>query len=245
MHKMEALSNRGLKRWRNEDAAVARDLADGSQLLVVADGMGGHADGNVASRVAIEAVIERCEAEPALTPASMLREAFEAANAKVRGGGASGSSSDAGTTLVAAIVNGSRAWVANIGDSRAYLVPAGTGPLQQLTVDHSWVEDQVRAGFLAPGDPLAANRRHLISRAIGLDAHADTDLFGPFELPVGSVLLLCSDGLHGVLDDRDIGNALRESGDSYAAAMIAAAHSRGAPDNVAVALITIRNEAEG
>ena len=94
--------------------------------------------------------------------------------------------------------------------------------------------------MLAPGDPLAANRRHIITRAIGLDDRVDTDIFGPFELPARAILLLCSDGLHGVLDDREIGDALRESGGHYAADLIAAAHSRGAPDNVSVALIMIR-----
>ena len=136
MHKMEALSNRGLKRWRNEDVAAARDLADGSQLLVVNDGMGGHADGDVASHAALEAVIERCEAEPALNPASMLREAFEAANAKVRGGGASGSASGAGTTLVAAIVNGSRAWVANIGQLDGTTLVGMTGESVKARAGH-------------------------------------------------------------------------------------------------------------
>ena len=91
------------------------------------------------------------------------------------------------------------AWVANIGDSRAYLVADGAA--RQLTLDHSWVEEGIRAGELAPDDPLVALNRHVITRAIGLDAHAAVDVFGPLDLLPGSVLLLCTDGLHGVLDD--------------------------------------------
>ena len=146
-----------------------------------------------------------------------------------------------GTTLVAALVRDSQAWLANVGDSRGYLVALDSGALQRLTEDHSWVEEQVRAGLLDPDDPLAALNRHVITRAIGLDERAGTDLYGPIALPGSCLLLLSSDGLHGVLDDEAIGRVIArvvaEPGGDYAGSLIDAVLDRGAPDNVSVALL--------
>ena len=110
------------------------------------------------------------------------------------------------------------------------------GAAAQLTEDHSWVEEQIRAGLLEPDDPLAALNRHVITRAIGLDEEAGTDVTGPIALPDHCLLLLSSDGLHGVLDDEEIGRIVAESGSDYALELIDAVLERGAPDNVAVAL---------
>ena len=139
------------------------------------------------------------------------------------------------TTLVAALVRESTAWVANIGDSRAYLV--ADGEARQLTLDHSWVEESIRAGQLTPDDPLAALNRHLITRAIGLEAGAAIDVFGPIEVPAGGVLLLCTDGLHGVLDDHAIADAVAASEGDYARDLVDLVIALGAPDNVGVAVL--------
>lgn len=127
------------------------------------------------------------------------------------------------------------AWVANIGDSRAYL--AADGAARQLTLDHSWVEEGIRAGELAPDDPLVALNRHVITRAIGLDADAAVDVFGPLDLPPGGVLLLCTDGLHGVLDDPAIADVVAASEGDYARDLVDVVLTAGAPDNVAVAVL--------
>ena len=237
---LQALSDRGLLRERNEDAAAALTLTDGSLLLAVADGLGGLPGGEVASRTALDALVEQLQAQPPPDPAAGLREAFEEANRQVRAL-QHGPRARMGTTLVAALVRGSQAWLANVGDSRGYLVALDGGAVQRLTEDHSWVEEQVRAGLLDPDDPLAALNRHVITRAIGLDERAGTDLYGPLALPDSCLLLLSSDGLHGVLDDEAIGRAVArvvaEPGGDYAAELIDAVLNRGAPDNVSVALL--------
>ena len=163
---LQARSDRGLLRERNEDAAAALALPDGSLLLAVADGLGGHAGGAVASRTALDALVERLLAQPPADPAAGLRDAFEAANRAVRAR-RQGAHARMGTTLVAALVRGARAWTANVGDSRAYLVPLAGGAARRLTEDHSWVEEQIRAGLLEPDDLLAALNRHVITRATG------------------------------------------------------------------------------
>lgn len=231
---LQAATHIGLVRATNQDIALAEELSDGRSLLVVADGVGGLPGGEVASRTAVEALIEAVRAGSPEEPGSVLRRAFAAANDAVRAG-QRGGLERMSTTLVGAVVSGEVAWVANIGDSRAYLVAGGE--VRQLTLDHSWVEESIRAGLMSPDDPLAALSRNLITRAIGLEAEADVDVFGPIELPPGGVLLLCTDGLHGVLDDQAIADALAASAGAYASGLVDVVLSAGAPDNVAVALL--------
>ena len=240
---LQALSDRGLLRERNEDAAAALTLPDGSLLLAVADGLGGLPGGEVASRTALDALVEQLRAQPPPDPVEGLREAFEEANRQVRAQ-QHRPHARMGTTLVAALVRDGQAWIANVGDSRGYLVPLDGGAVQRLTEDHSWVEEQVRAGLLDPDDPLAALNRHVITRAIGLDDRAGTDVTGPIALPDSCLLLLSSDGLHGVLDDEAIGRVVAASGGDYASELIEAVLDRGAPDNVSVALYVHRGNGE-
>ena len=234
---LQARSDRGLLRERNEDAAAALALPDGSRLLAVADGLGGLPGGEIASHTALDTLLERLRAHPPTDPAAGLRDAFEEANRRVRAL-QHGPRARMGTTLVAALVRDGTAWLANIGDSRGYLVPLDSGEgARRLTEDHSWVEEQVRAGLLDPDDPLAALNRHVVTRAIGLDERAGTDVTGPIALPAPCLLLLSSDGLHGVLDDEAIARVVAESGGDYAGDLIDAVLDRGAPDNVSVALL--------
>lgn len=236
---LQARSDRGLLRERNEDAAAALTLPGGSLLLAVADGLGGHVGGEVASHTALDALVERLRAQPPTDPAAGLRDAFEEANRAVRAQ-QQGAHARMGTTLVAALVRGEQAWTANVGDSRAYFVPLEGGAAQRLTEDHSWVEERIRAGLIEPDDPLAALNRHVITRAIGLDEHACMDFHGPINLPDSCLLLLSSDGLHGVLGDEEIGGVVAASDGDYAADLVGAVLDRGAPDNVSVALYVHR-----
>ena len=231
---LQAATHIGLVRTANQDVALAEELPDGRRLLVVADGVGGLPGGEVASRTAVDALVATARAAAAEAPELLLRAAFAAANAAVRAR-QRGSLDRMSTTLVAALVRDDTAWVANIGDSRAYLV--ADGEARQLTLDHSWVEESIRAGLMSPDDPLATLSRNIITRAIGLEAEADVDVFGPVDLPPGSVLLLCTDGLHGVLDDEAIADAVTASAGDYARALVDVVLSAGAPDNVAVALL--------
>lgn len=231
---LQAATHIGLVRATNQDVALAEALPDGWSLLVVADGVGGLPGGEIASRAAVDALVEAVRPGSAEEPEAVLRRAFVAANAAVRAG-QQGALERMSTTLVAALVHDGTAWVANIGDSRAYLVDGGEA--RQLTLDHSWVEESIRAGLMSPEDPLATLSRNVITRAIGLEAEAEVDVFGPIDLPPGSVLLLCTDGLHGVLDDQAIADAIAAAGGEYTRALVDVALSAGAPDNVAVAVL--------
>lgn len=230
---LQAATHIGLVRETNQDVALAEELPDGRSLLVVADGVGGLPGGEVASRTAVHAAAETLRAGSAEEPQAALRRAFAAANTAVRAG-QQGHLDRMSTTLVAAVVRDRTAWVANIGDSRAYLVAGGEA--RQLTLDHSWVEESIRAGLMDPGDPLAALSRNIITRAIGLEAEAELDVFGPIDLPPDSVLLLCTDGLHGALDDQSIADVVATSGDDRAGDLVSAVLTAGAPDNVAISL---------
>jgi len=132
-------------------------------------------------------------------------------------------------------VRDGRAWVANVGDSRAYALVGGT--LRQITADHSWVEEEVRAGRLGRDDPRAAAQRHVITRAIGGGAPLAVDRFGPLALARGDALLLCSDGLHGYVADAAIADALAPPDALAAERLVALTLERGGIDNVAVALL--------
>ncbi|MCK9521405.1 MAG: protein phosphatase 2C domain-containing protein, partial [Dehalococcoidia bacterium] len=163
-----------------------------------------------------------------------LREAVETASARVREAAREGQHSAMATTLVAAIVDEKRAWIVSIGDSRAYLHHAGV--LRQLTEDDSWVADQVRANLLTEEQARRSPHRNIITRAIGA---SDVPAVEPLEvlLAAGDTLLLCSDGLHAVIDDKDIATLLAaDSAEETAAALIDAANVAGGPDNIAVAL---------
>ena len=179
---LQAISDRGLLRERNEDAAAALTLPDGSLLLAVADGLGGLPGGEVASRTALDTLVERLQAQPTPDPAAGLREAFEEANRQVR----APRSTDRGRGWARRSSPRScaarRPGLRTSATVAAYLVALDGAAIpalpQRLTEDHSWVEEQVRAGLLDPDDPLAALNRHVITRAIGLDERAGTDLYG-------------------------------------------------------------------
>lgn len=230
---LEALTDIGLVRAANQDAAVAEALPGGASLLAVADGLGGHVGGEVASDLAIGALAASLRASGGEPPEAALRLAFAAANEAVRAR-RRGALASMCTTLVAAVAREGAAYVAHTGDSRAYLVVGSEA--RRLTLDHSWVEEEIRAGRLDPAAPEAALRRHVVTRAVGLETDAGEDVSGPIALPPGGVLLLCSDGLHGPLDDDAIAEAAADARAGLARRLIEAALARGGPDNVAVAL---------
>ena len=238
----------GQRRTVNQDAL----LADGGlQLFVVVDGMGGHKDGEVASRLIVDSMRRFFEetgadknktwpfaADPRFDyPTNSLRTAILLANrniSELSGGAARGSM---GATLVAALIGPDRAVLANVGDCRAYLVE-DTG-LRQLTRDHSWVADQVEAGFISRETARGHPWRNMVTRAVQGDAELEVDTI-EIALDAPTRLLLCSDGLHIVLADEEIARILRESRDSVDGVceiLVRTANDRGAPDNVSVIII--------
>lgn len=224
----------------NEDAFhVQPQSAERSGvLLVVADGMGGAAAGEVASARAIEAVRQTAFSGDSR---AFLETAFARANADVHRLAANPEAAGAGTTLAAAYLEGDRVWVANVGDSRAYRFRDGR--IEQLTVDHSYVQEAVAAGRLTPAEARDHPRRSYITRSIGPHAQVEVDI-GEHDLREGDLVLLCSDGLWEPVDDETLTSLIEERGEdprATAEALVETALARGGPDNVTVALARVRS----
>ncbi|MDD8025311.1 MAG: protein phosphatase 2C domain-containing protein [Acidobacteriota bacterium] len=240
---MSGLTDIGRKRDLNEDSllwegipapAVESGLA---YLLAVADGIGGHSSGEVASATAIaavrDAVSERLGAAgPVPGPAGLLEEAFGKANEAVfQLATARDHMNGMGTTLVAVLVAGEKAAAANVGDSRLYLVREEV--LSQITVDHSWAADQLRLRLMTEADVNRSPFRNVVTRSIG---GAEPPAIDTFEIDIrtGDRLLLASDGLFGPLEDKDILKPFRRKRkpEGICRALIRAACKAGGRDNI-------------
>jgi serine/threonine protein phosphatase PrpC len=236
------LTDVGQARPHNEDyvdfciPSDPRQLAQKGSIFLVADGMGGHQAGEVASKGAVEATLAHYQADTAHDVGTSLVRAFRAANqqlyAQAEGDPSKGGM---GTTLVAAVILGRKVYVANIGDSRAYLI--NKHGISQITEDHSWVEEQVRAGLLSEEQARRHPQRNLVTRALGSKPAVEVDLFEG-EISAGDSLLLCSDGLTGRVADQEIAAIVREQPPAEAARrLVALANERGGNDNITVLII--------
>ena len=243
------LSDPGRVRGHNEDylghvapGTSAQARAQG-WLFAVADGVGGHAQGEVASRLAIETLTAGFREAVAGEPhASLLQRLVQAANLQVYEAGRSASPGGVSmaTTLVACALRYDRATIAHVGDSRCYLVRRGHASL--LTRDHTLVNDQVRLGILSAKEAASSERRHLLSRSLGTDMFVGVDTSDHQILP-GDLLVLCSDGLHGALETGEIGSVVARASDLRGAAgrLVALANERDGSDNISVQLIRVRS----
>jgi len=224
----------GRVRDHNEDSVMAADCAGGA-LVAVADGMGGHRAGDVASEVALEAFAGAVEdgltgtAVPdVLTAAAVDADEAVSDRAESDPGAAS-----MGTTLVGAYVEGDAATVVNVGDSRAYHVTDDA--IEQVTVDHSAVQQLVDSGVIAPEEAATHPQRNVVSQALGATDSVDPDIF---DLELTGTLVLCSDGLTEEVPDPEI-RAVVSGSEALAAAadeLIERANDAGGSDNVSVVL---------
>ncbi len=247
-------SDIGLKRPRNEDCFIA-DPALG--LYVVCDGMGGGNAGEVASRLAADAILAYVKAAAApssvdaigpvdhnLSPATnQLANAIRSANALVhRASWNNPKYAGMGTTVVAARLSDHYLSIAHVGDSRLYLIRDGL--LQALTTDHSWVAEQIAQGYMTEEEAERSLRRNIVTRAVGVESTVEIDLA---EMPLlnGDLLLLCSDGLTRGVGSADILTTLDLDTDLDAKAdrLISLANQSGGDDNVTVLLVSIQRGA--
>ena len=226
-----ALTDPGLTRPQNEDSMLVEP-----PLYAVADGMGGHRAGEVASRVALEELLANA---PRSIDSKALARAVRAANrAVIDSAEKTRTRSGMGTTLTAAMVDGTHIAIAHVGDSRAYLLHDGR--LTRITDDHSMVADLVRQGALTEEDARFHPQRSVITRALGSDRNMLADLYD-VEAVVGDRLLLTTDGLTGMIPDDYIGELLAAERDPDAAAakLVEAANRAGGYDNITVIVIDI------
>ncbi len=239
-----AMSDVGLARILNEDSWGWTQLDERTRLYVVADGMGGHDSGEVASDVAVRTILqgaqERFEALPAPTPEALenlLDEAFQAANNQVKAV-AEERQNDMGTTLVALLIRDHLALLANVGDSRAYLLRDER--LHQITQDHSLVAKMVEQRRITAEEARTHPYANVLLRTVGTERDVDIDIF-QLELEPGDRLLLCSDGLWGEVEGEEMERILNTWRDARACAweLIQAAHRGGGKDNITVLIVTV------
>ncbi len=242
--RLGGLSDVGLLRQLNEDNWGWLYLNDRMQFYVVADGMGGHDCGEIASLVAVTALQERMLAFPAPAgspgPAieTALRESFRAANNAVKDT-SDARGTDMGTTMVCLIViDGKVGYLANIGDSRGYLLRDGA--LDQLTRDHSLVQKMVEKGRIKAEEARHHPHSNILLRTVGTERDVEPEMFR-VELQSGDRLLLCSDGLWNEVEDRDMENLMNTYSDPRIAAreMVRAAHHGGGKDNITLLLVEV------
>jgi serine/threonine protein phosphatase PrpC len=242
------LTDVGRLRPHNEDYVKHHIPSDSGQLdakgaiFVLADGMGGHQAGEVASKGAVELVIQQYYGDTSHDVGTSLVRAFRAANQRIYSQAqADPSKSGMGTTLVAAVLLEHKVYLANVGDSRAYLI--NHEGIAQISEDHSWVEEQVRAGLLSPEQAQRHPQRNLLTRALGSKPAVEVDLFEG-DLNEGDTLLLCSDGLTGRVEDAEIAAIVREHSSTEAARLLVAqANERGGNDNISVMIVRHYSEA--
>ena len=235
-----AATDVGRMRKNNEDSYLSS-----KPVAAVADGMGGHSAGEVASAIAIEelaALGSRGPWENETAATDDLKQAILRANRRIREMAASDHKLNGmGTTLVALLEDGDMVHVANVGDSRGYLLRQGE--LSQVTVDHSLVQELVDDGRLSPEDAERHPQRSVITRALGIDPEVEFDLF-TYKLQVGDRLLLCSDGLSDVVGTTQIRNVLLRvrSPQKAARQLVTVANEQGGPDNITVIVVDAVDE---
>jgi len=239
------LTDVGRKRPHNEDNmayVIPKDeqvMARKGALFIVADGMGGHAAGEVASEIAVDTVSNVYYQDDNDDIATSLVHAIKRANTLIHQRAAENMlRSGMGTTCVAAVLRGSTAYIANVGDSRTYLVRRGE--VRQISQDHSWVEEQVRAGLLTRDQARSHAQRNVITRCLGTQAEVEVDVFTE-QLEEGDCFVLCSDGLSGLVSDDD----LRAIIDQYVPQesvyhLVERANDNGGPDNITAIVMRVQ-----
>lgn len=239
------LSDVGLRRSNNQDsfrqvmAGTDDQWQSRGHLFMVADGMGAHAAGELASKMAVDTVALSYYKLPDRSPAEALRKAIEEANAKIHGAGqANPDFKGMGTTSSALALLPEGALVAHVGDSRVYRLRGNR--LEQLSFDHSLVWEMMAGNKLSEAEMPGYIPKNIITRSLGPTDKVQVDLEGPFLLAVGDTFLLCSDGLSGPVGDTDLGVVLATLPPGEAVrALVDLANLRGGPDNITVLIARV------
>lgn len=229
----------GRKRQLNQDSVFATDEAVGKlgNLYIVADGMGGHNAGDFASKYTVETVVREIKSSLESKPFRIMGKAIRVANELIRARAREDSTLfGMGTTIVMASIDNHQLQVANVGDSRLYVL--SKDGFRQITRDHSLVEEMVRMGGMAPETARNHPDKNIITRAVGAKDSVEVDFFTE-ELASGDIVLMCSDGLTNMLSNDEIEAIIRQdiSLQEKAQLLIDGANEHGGKDNIAVILI--------
>lgn len=239
-----ALTDVGRVREQNEDACGVRTRSEATlpvdAVLVAADGVGGHVGGAVASRFVVDAVCDTIEDQPAIDdlPRFMEQLLSSAHRELLREAAGRGMQSAMGSTATVAVVDGARLVIAHVGDSRAYRLRDGV--LEQLTQDDSWVAEQARAGLLTEEEIASNPQKNVLTQCMGIGESLNVHITRE-ELRAGDRYLLCSDGLHGEVNDAGIAEILRDYAQPEEAAqlLVDGANRAGGPDNITAVIFDI------
>jgi protein phosphatase len=230
-------TDKGLRRDSNQDSFLVNN-SEG--LYIVADGMGGHSGGEVASALAVSSAEEVIQhrSKLGLSPRDLVTKAFEDASRKIFDKASQESRlSGMGTTMVLCLISGSSAFIGNVGDSRAYLFRAPY--LWQITEDHSLLNEQLRAGIINEEQAKSFTSRNVITRSVGYEEEVSVDVIER-PLQAGDCILMCSDGLSGMVNDDIICEILaRTPTEKIVAACIDQALANGGDDNVTALFIQV------
>lgn len=236
----------GCVREANEDSGrhispndVETRIAKGT-LTIVADGMGGHASGEVASQMAVDLISRHYYGNTDLPAPLGLRDAVVQANSAIF----ETSMTDEkyfgmGTTVIALVLQSDEAFAVHVGDSRLYRLRGGS--LELLTLDHSQVMEMVKHGIITMEQARNHDDKNVILRAVGTQPAVEVELTGPFEIEIGDTFLLCSDGLTDMVEDAEIESILKSEADIHLASekLIAAAKANGGHDNITAGLVRV------
>lgn len=231
----------GFKRAVNQDYMYCSENSVGSfrNLFIVADGMGGHKAGDYASKLCVEQMVQSIEKSEHKTPVSLFEEAVDAANGAVYSESQEHEEYEGmGTTLVACTMQEDTLYVANIGDSRLYLLR--DDDIMQITEDHSLVEEMVKQGNITESEARVHPQKNIITRAVGIDQSVQADFF-EVEIYPDDIIMLCSDGLSNMIEDEDMeyivkrSKSLQDAGET----LVARANENGGSDNITVVLAKV------
>lgn len=237
---IQGLTDEGLVRKHNEDT-ISWEAASG--LVIVADGMGGHNAGEVASQIAVNSITQSLLASPGDTKskpvsAYMVKKAVTRANSEInQHAKAHPECSGMGTTVVMALFQENSVILASVGDSRIYRFRQGD--LKQLTTDHSFVQEMIDNGYMTEEDALASNNRNLITRALGIEKEVKVDV-AEHKIKQNDIYLLCSDGLSDMVEEENIFSTLVKARNDMARGckdLVALAKENGGHDNISVILV--------
>ena len=236
-----SITDTGRVRTSNQDYVFCEENAIGSfpNLFLVADGMGGHKAGDTASRMCVEEIVRQIKRAERKTPVGIMEQAIESANRMIYERSTEDEAlAGMGTTIVGTTIRDHTAYIVNVGDSRLYQM---RDSLQQITVDHSLVEEMVQSGEIQKDEMRTHPNKNIITRALGTDVTVRPDCF-EIEVKEGDVLLLCSDGLSNMLDDRQVEKVIKENIEDMEQAgksLVRQANEAGGKDNISVSLIRL------
>lgn len=234
-----SISDKGLERRSNQDFVfVSKEpIGNLTNLFIVADGMGGHKAGDFASRYSIETFVKCVEESTEESPISIIANAIKLTNEAIISEAENKEElKGMGTTFVAATISDYQLFVANIGDSRLYVID---DDIRQITRDHSLVQEMVEEGKIDNDDAYTHPNKNIITRAIGVKGQVVPDFF-EVKLEKGNIILMCSDGLTNMLCDDEIMNIVRDNEDKLDIAaykLVERANEQGGKDNISIIIV--------